>query len=64
LEIEGVEFGHGQHIGFGHFITPVKAGVRTALSKIIKKMTNENFHSSQPIRVFHELSVCLLKTSG
>jgi hypothetical protein len=35
--VEGVQFGHGQHIGFGQFTTPA-ACFWTALSKSIKKM--------------------------
>jgi hypothetical protein len=34
--VEGVQFGHGQHIGFGQFKTPAFF-IRTALSKTVKK---------------------------
>jgi len=34
--VEGVQFGHGQHIGFGQFSTPVFHDW-TALSKAVKK---------------------------
>jgi hypothetical protein len=34
--VEGVQFGHGQHIGFGQFKTPA-IFLWTALSKTVKK---------------------------
>jgi hypothetical protein len=34
--VEGVQFGHGQHIGFGQFATPARP-FWTALSKRLKK---------------------------